>query len=118
MDDNAVNRLGKAVMRAGASLPYLIVAGLAPRQGMGFDLLAILGLGLGVAGLAAIVRLRTWGLFALAAGAGATLASIAGSGPDSTLGGWFAPAPWFAAALLSAAVIPFAAPIARSLRRD
>ena len=42
MDDNSVNRLGKAVMRAGASVPYLIMAGLAPKQGMGAGALALL----------------------------------------------------------------------------
>src|SRR5262245_11963444 len=35
MDENAANRLGKAIMRAGASLPYLIMAGLAPKQSLG-----------------------------------------------------------------------------------
>ena len=114
MDDNAVNRLGKAVMRAGASIPYLIVAGLAPRQGMGMDLVAILGLALGAAGLAGLIRLRTWGVFALAGGAAVTLGSL----ETSSLPGWFSPAPWIAAILLAAAVAPFAAPIARSLRRD
>jgi len=56
MDQNAVNRLGKAVMRAGASLPYLIVAGLMPRQGgMVFGVLA---LSLGLVGLSGVVRMR------------------------------------------------------------
>jgi len=118
MDDNAVNRLGKAVMRAGASLPYLIVAGLAPRQGSGLDLVAFAGLALGAAGLAGLVRLRTWGVLALAGGAALTLTSL----ETSHLAGWFSPAPWIAAILLAAAVVPFAAPIARSLgwalRRD
>jgi hypothetical protein len=112
MDENAVNRLGKAVMRAGASLPYLIVAGLAPKQGMGASMVALI---LGVAGLAAIVRMRTWGLLALAAAAGTALAASLDSLSISTAWG---PAPWIATALLAAAVVPFAAPILRSLRRD
>jgi hypothetical protein len=110
MDDNAANRLGKAIMRAGASLPYLILAGLAPKQGMGM----VLGLGalaLAVLGIRALVRLRTWGLFALVGAAGL----IALTPPDLTyaLSGTLSVlAPLF----LIAAVLPFVGPIADQLR--
>lgn len=114
MDENAVNRLGKAVMRAGASLPYLIVAGLGPKQGMGVG--AIAALVLGAVGLSALVRMRTWGIFALAGAAGAAVAASFGAA-SLDLVPW-GPAPLLAAGLLTAAVIPFAAPICRSLRRD
>ncbi len=117
MDDNSVNRLGKAVMRAGASLPYLIVAGLAPSQGMGTALVGFAGLLLGVAGLTAVIRLRTWGVLALAAAA-VTVAASAGAPPSLLATPSVVLAPWIAAALLVAAVVPFVAPIARSLRRD
>jgi hypothetical protein len=110
MDEHAVSRLGKAVMRAGASLPYLIVAGLAPKgMALGFVALA-----LGLAGLAAVVRLRTWGLLALG---GAGLLSAAHLGAASvSLEGTIGQSAVIAAALLAAAVVPFAGPIARSLR--
>src|SRR5262249_26231636 len=76
-DDNGVSRLGKAVTRAGASLPYLIMAGLAPRDGMGL-VLGALALVAGVAGLRALVQLRTWGLLALAGAGAAVLGSGSG----------------------------------------
>jgi hypothetical protein len=76
MDENAVNRLGKAITRAGASLPYLVMVGLAPRGGgLGAAALALAALGLGVLGLRALVKLRTWGVAALG---GAALTSLAG----------------------------------------
>lgn len=110
MDDNAANRLGKSIMRAGLSLPYLILAGLAPKQGMGM----VLGLGavlLGVVGLRALVRLRTWGLFALVGAAGLIIMTP----PDLTytLSGYIEVlAPLF----LIAAVLPFVGPIRDQLR--
>ena len=112
MDENAVNRLGKAVMRAGASLPYLIVAGLAPRQSLDVGSLALL---LAVLGLGATLHLRTWGLFVMAGAA--ALSWVSGGGTAFTTLGLPA-VPWIGAALLTAALLPFAAPIARSLRRD
>ncbi len=115
MDENAVNRLGKAIMRAGASLPYLIVMGLAPRQSLGGEALSVLALGAGVAGLAGIVRLRTWALFAFAFSALASVASFASLG--SGLPVWLVSAPFVAAALLASAVLPFARPAWQHLAR-
>jgi hypothetical protein len=110
MDQNAVNRLGKAVMRAGASLPYLIIAGLVPK---GMELGAV-ALVLGVAGIVGLVRLRTWGVLALG---GAGIASAAHLGAaDVSLSGSAGQAAMLAAALLLGAFVPFAGPIARSLR--
>ena len=113
MDDNAANRLGKSIINAGASLPYLILAGLAPKQGMaaalGFAALAV-----GVLGLRAMVRLRTWGVLALAASA---VLVVGARGAGWTMMG--AAAEWStvaAAAFLCAAVAPFVLPIARRLR--
>ena len=106
MDESSANRLGKAITRAGASLPYLIMAGLAPKPGSG----AIVALALGVAGLCGVVRLRTWGVFALAGGAACSLLVTAETA-DTT-----AVLPWLAAAGLLAAVAPFARPIARAIR--
>jgi hypothetical protein len=110
LDDNGVNRLGKAVMRAGASLPYLIVAGLAPRQSLGLEAVSLLALAVGLAGLAGIVRLRTWALFAFGLGAVASMSAFDAAGPA-----WLASAPPLAAALLLSATLPFARPAWRHL---
>ena len=116
MDDNSVNRLGKAVMRAGASVPYQIMAGLAPKQGMGAG--ALLALAAGTAGLWALVRLRTWGVFALAgAGALALLCGPAASYAALDVRTTVPMAGAIAGVLLAAAVAPFARPLARALRR-
>jgi hypothetical protein len=118
MDENSVNRLGKAITRAGASLPYLIIAGLAPRES---EMLGALALGLGVIGLTGVVRMRTWGLLGLAGAAVASLAALSQGAP------WLASAanadapliiapPLLAAALLAAAVAPWVRPAVRHLR--
>src|SRR5262249_13330426 len=112
MDEAAVNRLGKAIMRAGASLPYLIVAGLVPRQGLGGEAMGLVALALGVAGLAGIVRLRTWALFAFAFSGWASAAALSSGGAT-----WLWAAPAAAATLLAAAVIPFARPAWQHLTR-
>jgi hypothetical protein len=121
MDENAVNRLGKAVTRAGASLPYLVMAGLAPK-GAGLPLvLGIVAVGLGVLGLRALLRNRVWGLLALG-GAGAAALALAPSLPGATvLTGstailWSGAASLAAGVLLLAAVAPFVRPVLRALR--
>jgi hypothetical protein len=116
LDDNGVNRLGKAVTRAGASLPYLILAGLAPREGMSVVLGAV-ALVAGVAGLHGLIRLRTWGLFALAGAAVAAVGvhpqMVLGAG-DVSLLAW----PWqlIGSMLCAAAVTPFVPDMMRALR--
>jgi hypothetical protein len=65
MDEYGVTRLGRAVTRASAALPGLIFMALAPRQPA--DALLFGAVGLSLAGLIALVRLRTWGILALAA---------------------------------------------------
>ena len=66
MDDSAVQRLGRSVIRAGVSLPMVLIYGLAPKQPAAF--VASIGVILLAAfGLRAIVRLRTWGVLALGA---------------------------------------------------
>jgi hypothetical protein len=113
MDDNAANRLGKSIINAGASLPYLILAGLAPKQGMAAAL-GFAALAAGVLGLRALVKLRTWGVLALVAAA-ALVVGARGAGWSMMASG----ADWstaIAAVLLCAAVVPFVGPIARRLR--
>jgi hypothetical protein len=106
-----VNRLGRSIQRAGASLPYLVLVTLAPRE----QGLALIALGLGVAGVVGLAKLRTWSLAALA---GSAAAAVAFTGFDVSVSRLdaFAVAPWLAAGLLALAVIPFAGPALRALR--
>jgi len=107
LDDNAVNRLGRSVTRAGASMPYLVLVTLAPRdQG-----LALAALGLGLAGLVGLVRLRTWALAALASSA-AVVGVTAGFEVS------FSPLDAMTIGLLVLAILPFAGPALRALRSD
>jgi hypothetical protein len=129
MDDFGVARLGKAVTRGSASLPTLIVWALAPREGQGLvdQLLPTLLFLLGALGVAAILRLRTWGLLALGAAAGLALAvTLLTPSMAVFAGGYHLPLPslWqtlgnplLAVGWGSLAVLPFARPIARFLRR-
>jgi hypothetical protein len=108
MTDDAANRLGKAITRAGASLPYLVQVGLAPRQGM-----ALIALGLGVTGVWALIRMRTWGVLALG---GAAVALFLGHHAHLRVTEYSVGiAPWIGAAMLVFAIAPFARPIARRL---
>jgi hypothetical protein len=110
LDDNGVNRLGKAVTRAGASLPYLIMAGRAPKPGPEWVLGAIAIAG-GVLGIRGLLRMRTWGLFALA---GAGIAAL-GIQPAFVSGEvWVFP--WMGTALCAAAIAPFVPAMVRQLR--
>lgn len=106
LDEPAVERLGKSVTRAAMSLPFLLTWWLAPKQpGQASMLVDLAPFALGAAGLWALVRLRTWGVLALAA-ASASTAVLAVASPDTM--------PLFGlipAALLAAAVAPFARPI-------
>ncbi len=136
MDDQAANRLGKAVQRAGASLPYLVMAGLAPKQSMGGTaaFAAVAALVLGVAGLRALVRMRSWGVLAM--GGAALLSMVAAASTVSVLmpaaavaqsgvahtGYPIAAAIWsgagvLATVLLIGACAPFVRPALRYLRR-
>jgi hypothetical protein len=80
LDEGATNRLGKAIIRLGASLPLFVMYALGPREG-GAALWALAGLGLAAAGTWALVSLRSWGLFALG---GAALALIV-AGPQTAI---------------------------------
>lgn len=108
LDEHGVQRLGKSVVRAAMSLPILIMWALAPTQPgslfHGGHLVALVPATLGVAGVWALTRMRTWGLLALA-GAAVSLLVIAGASLVALA----------AAALLVAAVAPFARPIAAQL---
>lgn len=60
----------RAVKSAGTTLPFLILYTLAPRP----DALQLAALGLGVVGLAALLRGRTWGVLALGSAGAVALA--------------------------------------------
>jgi hypothetical protein len=143
MDDFGVARLRKTVTRASASLPSVILWALGPKQaedGLWLAGACLLGGGLVFVGLGAVVRLRTWGVFALAAAAliflgagGEGLArTLTGAGLQSLLHGsgahalraltsrvvlgTLATTP-LSISLLLLAVAPFAGPAARFLAR-
>jgi hypothetical protein len=116
MDDNAVQRLGRSVIRAGVSLPFVLLYALAPRPET--EMIASFAvLALGVFGLRALVQLKTWGVLALGA-AGAIM--VTQSGAEVVTNGMttsvFAPA--LGGVLLLAAAAPFVPAMFRYLRRS
>jgi hypothetical protein len=119
LDDNGVHRLGKAVIRIGVSLPYILLYALAPKGAATEALLALGALGLAGAGTWALLHLRTWGLFALTGAAGLLIADAA-DGVNAVTPAGYTPGATLAAAaagvLLLAAVAPFARAIAARLR--
>jgi hypothetical protein len=114
MDENAVHRLGRSVIRAGVSLPFVLLYALAPKVG-GEMIVSLAALALTGFGLSALVRMRTWGIFAVGA-AGVLLVSLA-AGDIVTHGQWFALRPALGGALLVAAAAPWARPIVAALVR-
>ncbi len=123
MDDFGVARLRKTITRSAASLPSVILWALGPKEpGQGM-LLALVTMALAVAGVAGLVRLRTWGWVAV--GASGLVALCGGHLLAPMIAptiGWMGMAPTgmapdLAAVLLLAAAIPFALPAARYLRR-
>lgn len=77
MDDNAVQRLGRSVIRAGLSLPLVLTYALAPKPDSASLVISIAALALTGLGLRALVQLRTWGVLAIGA-AGVLLLGLAG----------------------------------------
>jgi hypothetical protein len=116
MDESAVQRLGRSVIRAGVSLPFVLLYALAPKPpGQGADMFLALGaLVLAAFGLRALVRLKTWGVLAL--GAAGALMMVASIGEMASHADVFALRPAIAGGLLLAAAAPWAAPAMRFLR--
>jgi len=117
LDEHAVHRLGKAVIRIGISLPYILLYALAPK-GASESLLAVAALGLAGAGAYGLIRLRTWGLASLVGAAavlaiGALTSSSTASAPALLDPRMYAV---IGAALLGAAVVPFGRPVLDYLR--
>ncbi len=112
MDEYAVRRLGRSVIQAATGLPFILLYALAPKQGGSLDLAAA---ALAIAGVAGLVRLRTWGVFAMAAAAAtlttaATLTVAGGACPSAAF------SPLLGALACVAATTPFVAPLWRALR--
>ena len=114
MDENAVHRLGRSVIRAGVSLPFVLLYALAPKAG-GEMIASLAALALTGFGLRALVRVRTWGIFAVGA-AGVLLIALA-AGDVVAHGEWFALRPALGGALLVSAAAPWARPLATALAR-
>ncbi len=115
MDENAVQRLGRSVIRAGVSLPFILLYALLPRPESASTVASIVAVLLAGLGLRALIRLRTWGVMALGA-AGVLMLSLAAT--DAATGGLTTAVmhPAIAGALLVAAAVPFVAPMVRWLR--
>jgi hypothetical protein len=120
LDEHGVNRLGKAIIRAGISLPYIVMYALAPKQpGGASELLPLLALGLAGTGLWALIKLRTWGVVALAGSAATLFASISNGGSTAAAPAHAGEVVAFGVAgaiLIGAAAVPFIAPMARFVR--
>ena len=112
MDDHAVQRLGRAVIRAGVSLPFVLAYAFAPRPESSSLLASIVALCLTGLGVRALIQLKSWGVMALAA-AGLVMTAVAGidiAQGDSAIS---IALPALAAVFLLAAAAPFAKPMAR-----
>jgi hypothetical protein len=113
MDDNAVHRLGRSVIRAGVSLPFVLLYALQPRGGVATLVMSVGALVLTGAGLRALVRVRTWGVLALGA-AGVLMVAVAGteafSGHES-----FVLKPALAGGLLLSSTVPWLRSIVRAV---
>jgi hypothetical protein len=112
MDDNAVQRLGRSVIRAGVSLPFVLLYALAPKPETTSVVLSVLALVLTGVGFRAIVKMKTWGVLALGM-AGAVLVTLAGAELAMGANEVRALYPALGGALLFSATAPFFAPMAR-----
>jgi hypothetical protein len=116
MDESSVQRLGRSVIRAGVSLPMVLLYALAPKPGSAELIVALVALGLVGFGFRAMVRLRTWGVLAVGV-AGGLLVGVAGIEMATTHANELAALkPALGGALLLAAAAPWLRPIARYVR--
>jgi len=112
MDENAVQRLGRSVIRAGVSLPFILLYAFAPKPDAGSAVLSFGVFILAAAGLRGLIQLKTWGVLALGV-AGALMVSMLGAEavaygltPGGAVFG-------LAGGVMVAAAAPFFGPIAR-----
>jgi hypothetical protein len=117
MDDGAVQRLGRAVIRAGVSLPFILLYALAPATGSSTHMAMTIGaVVLGTIGLRGLVQLKTWGVLALGA-AGALMTTVVGANVIAHGAAGLQVRPAIAGVMLLTAVVPFIAPMARWVAR-
>lgn len=112
MDDSAVQRLGRAVIRAGVMLPIIAAYAFAPKQDAGSEVAALAVFVLAAAGLRGLIRMRTWGVLALGL-AGALTLTVVGANVLTHGLAAFTLGPAIGGVLLLATAAPFLAPIAR-----
>jgi len=112
MDDGAVQRLGRSVIRAGVSLPFVLLYAFMPRPEPAAMAVSVVAMVLAVAGLRGLIRLRTWGILALGA-AGALTLAIAGADVASHGFGLSVLRPVLAGSIMFGAVTPYLRPILR-----
>jgi|SRR4051812_13190071 len=106
MDESAVQRLGRAVIRAGISLPLILLYAFAPKPDSSATFVSLAALVLAVAGLRGLIQLKTWGVLALGAAGALTLSLV---GADAVSHG-LTPMmlrPAIASGLLFAAISPY-----------
>src|SRR5690606_3702133 len=106
----------RAIIRVGLTLPFLLAYGLAPREGAGEMLLALGTVGLAGVGIWALLRLRTWGVLAMIAGAAAILVTAPATTAPLGIAADVAASGVVGAILLAAAAAPFVGPMLRYLR--
>jgi len=119
LDESSTNRLGKSIIRVGVSLPYIVMYALAPREGAEW-LPALAAAGLAGAGVWGMLRMRTWGVLALAGGAVAIAIGLPDSVAAASAGVKGADFIAFTGAgavvWAAAAALPMVGPIVRHLR--
>ena len=106
MDENAVRRLGNSVIKAGASLPVVLLYALAPKQPSS-AIVVIAAVVCSAFGLRGLIKAKTWGVIALGL-AGAIMATVGAT--------HMALVPAISGALLLSAAAPFALPMLRYVR--
>jgi hypothetical protein len=110
MDEHAVQRLGRSVIRAGVSLPFILLYAFAPKPGAAETVISLAAVVLATFGMRGLVQLKTWGVLAIGA-AGAMLLALAGG--EAVSHGALALQPAVMGALLLGVMAPFASPITR-----
>jgi hypothetical protein len=119
MDENAVERLGRSVIRAGVSLPFILLYAFAPKPEGAAMILPFATLVLVLFGIRGLVQLKTWGVLALGA-AGALMLTVVGADLFGLGNHAYAMQPVMirgaiGGALLLAATLPFARSMFRYL---
>jgi hypothetical protein len=113
MDESAVQKLGRSVIRAGVSLPFILLYAFAPKPDGASMIFALGAFVLVAVGLRGLVQLKTWGVLALGAAGALTLTMVGGDIATYGLGPTAMSPGMLGGGMLVAAVAPFFAPIAR-----